>query len=84
MLCHVADDDLVHIAHHSPSGVRSSQRRPTLTECGRDAGAEAPSPVSKGTGCHICLPDFAHPMAAVWAACRRMDANADAAAGASL
>lgn len=80
MLCHVAEDDLIHIAVTWPGGGRPSWIRPTLTECGRHPAAEAPSPVSKGSGCHVCLPDFAHPLAEVWAFCRRFDLDANARA----
>jgi hypothetical protein len=79
VLCLIAEDDLVHEAVAYPSRVIG---RPDhwVTACGRGLLSVERGPVQNGTGCSTCLPDFAHPLGAVWATCERMDRNANAGA----
>lgn len=75
-------DDLAHvIARVSPiAGVQDHRS----TRCGRPARQIGEltgwtlAQVTPGNGCHVCLPGLAHPLAAVWAQCRRWDDNANA------
>jgi hypothetical protein len=90
MLCHVADDTLYHVVAAASSNARGQAR--VVARCGLPVSAhveshlmrDPTSVVPDGQGCHVCIPHKAHALAAVWAACRRMDANANAATGATL
>lgn len=77
MLCLIADDDLQHIEETS----RNGRRGPLLTACGRPVLNRTPddTPVA-GSGCPICLPGSAHPLAEIWMICERLDHNANAGA----
>jgi hypothetical protein len=77
MLCLIAEDDLVHEAVTYPSRV-PRRRDHRVTACGLHPLSWVPGPVRRGTGCSTCLPYAAHPLAAVWAVCRRYDADANA------
>jgi hypothetical protein len=79
VLCLIAEDDLIHETVAYPSRV---WRRPDheVTKCGREPLMMRRGPVVRGAGCSTCLPDFAHPLGAVWAVCERMDRNANAGA----
>jgi hypothetical protein len=79
VLCLIAEDDLIHEAVAYPSRVHG-RRDHRVTACGREPLSWAPGPVRRGTGCSTCLPDFAHPLGAVWAVCERMDRNANTGA----
>ena len=73
-LCVIEDDDLVHVVAAKDSLARG--RGQTAAVCGRAALALlAGDVVRQGEGCHVCLPQRAHPLAAVWDACRRLDSK---------
>jgi hypothetical protein len=78
MLTLINEDDLV----HATVTYQHARKEPhTLTACGREPVIPHRTGVAKGSGCHVCLPDFAHPMARVWATCRAFDDKANADVG---
>lgn len=67
-------DDLRHARYVGDVARPFAER---FTVCGkRIAGT-----LADGPACHICLPAEAHPMAEVWAMCRRYDDRFNAGAG---
>lgn len=68
MIAAFADD-----RRHREAWMLNMPRR--ITVCGLEVWDEGPVDVP---ACHVCYPDEAHPMEAVWAACRRLDANYNA------
>jgi hypothetical protein len=80
VLCLIAEDDLMHETVTYTHGHPGRTRHRTMTECGRYPELHQTGPVAEGEGCPVCLPDFAHPLAGIWAACRRFDADVNARA----
>lgn len=69
-------DGLRHVEYFGENAHNLAHR---FTVCGKPVeGWCAPA----GPACHVCLPDEVHPLAAVWALCRRWDENANVGAGA--
>ena len=58
---------------------RHTRATSELTYCGRRVCFDDPG--DDWPACHVCLPDLAHPLAAVWSMCERWDANSNAGAG---
>lgn len=79
-LCRIEADDLLHTIATRERHARG--HAPDVAVCGRQivSYVERSTPLMDGEGCHVCLPLFAHPLAAVWATCRRWDADVNARA----
>jgi hypothetical protein len=79
-LCRIDADDLVHVVARREATARGDA--PDVAVCGRQIVAHLDTGYVPDdyAGCHVCLPSLAHPLAEVWATCRRWDADANARA----
>lgn len=76
----IEGDDLAHLV--APTNPLARGKAGPVTDCGRPVlvvTLDQPDDVQHGAGCHLCIPDKAHPLAPIWWACRRWDDNAEAA-----